>query len=508
MAERSAALSAPVDIQQRLCEQLILIDLLGFTSNPDRLQAPHTGRFDFSVKNPGPLKEVKETIRVLDCISLLLTTGSKEDIFAAALDKREGVCLLLAKNTTITQEDEDAISKLKVAILEALHSEHAMDAFLPFIFSRCRDHVNNIIRKIHVSALEYFGHLDDMLNLYKSSSTPSNEFKGPTADSYLKITYEDNRPPFPTCISDLLRNIVDASDMEVDPIEDVQSHHKLCRLYEVVTVFYFCRFQKKATTIPEFHSHRSMAQRFQCRISKLRKLLTGVEDIMKYIRRYFPDGNIPHRWLHPPDSPSTNPVEISLDYFDVIKRELGKWWEVLPTKDEINAQLPELEEKWTQRRLKFLASGLHVHPEIQIILYKDPGPRLTASPNGYYRPFAELLGGRKFEPIGSDRRCCVSCSTWIRAYNESCDPKWVINRSDGKAIENWGLPGDFYDDDDVGRYPGDGREFDQSDLSSVKSELSDALESWFPKYEYRKRLTDQAEYDEMIAARIRFGRLV
>src|SRR6266511_3705648 len=49
---------------------------------------------------------------ILDTICAVLTTGKPGDIYAAAFDKEAHLKLVLAKNSTVSPEDQDAVQQL------------------------------------------------------------------------------------------------------------------------------------------------------------------------------------------------------------------------------------------------------------------------------------------------------------------------------------------------------------------------------------------------------------
>jgi hypothetical protein len=80
-------------------------------------------------------RDTSRDIRFLDTIAVALTTGKPGDIFAAALDKREHVQLVSAKNGPPTSEDVAAANEF-ISVIGSPTIADAMDLF-PFLLWRC-----------------------------------------------------------------------------------------------------------------------------------------------------------------------------------------------------------------------------------------------------------------------------------------------------------------------------------------------------------------------------------
>ena len=85
-------------------------------------------------------------IQMLHLIAICMTTGKAADVVATALDKRQNLCLVLAKNGHPSLGDLNMTREFFVN-LQATNAKYWLDLF-PFLVSRSRENISRV-RNLH-----------------------------------------------------------------------------------------------------------------------------------------------------------------------------------------------------------------------------------------------------------------------------------------------------------------------------------------------------------------------
>ncbi|KAI6042208.1 hypothetical protein EDC04DRAFT_2661342, partial [Pisolithus marmoratus] len=367
-------------------------------------------------------RQAGAAVRALDTIAIMLTTGAPGEVFATAFDKHQGFTLVLAKSTPVTSADEQAVRWLVKAIT-ASTTEDAKD-ILPFLFSRCRTNIEKRITRMHKVMTAFSSELEEILKGYKPSLIVEEEF--PASDRYRKWKYSGGKPSALQIIHDVLADIMTRAQV-FNPGNASLSVELYVELAMMATTLQKSRLLRWLRDPANWHLRRWSPQ-----VEKLDRCLTkafqyyhGVNELIKYAKRYFPD-DINHLWVNASAGTAETIVELDNNYLQVISRALSR-----PLQDEQKAALhekfPDLEERWRNSHLL----ETRVHPEISIILHLSSTP---LNPSDL----------RRQRPMGLSKRACLCCTMWITAYNSLFHPEWLMSRTDGKADATWALPGCSY----------------------------------------------------------------
>ncbi|KAI6022614.1 hypothetical protein EDC04DRAFT_332518 [Pisolithus marmoratus] len=401
--------------QARLSERLQLLDKLGYPG----------------LQGVGPygndLEEIRDheadaAIRALDAIAIMLTTGAPGEVFATAFDKHQGFTLILAKSSPVSSADEQAVRSLVEAIADST-TEDANDIFL-FMFSRCRTNIEKRITRMREAMTAFSPELKEILKGYEPSLVVEEEL--PASDQYREWKYSGGELSTLQIIHDILADIMTSAQVFNSGNANLSAAHymELAMMAATLQKSRLLRWLRDPT-------NWSVRRPWSPRVEKLNRCLTkacqhyhGINELIGYAKRYFPDG-VSHRWVNAPAGTEETTVELGNNYLQMISCALGS-----PLTDEqitaLHNRFPDLEERWRNSCLL----ETRVHPEISIILHLSSTP---LNPSDL----------RRRRPIGLSKRACLCCTVWITTYNRFF-PGWLMSRTDGKADPTWALPGCSY----------------------------------------------------------------
>jgi len=129
--------------QRNLSEQLRLLDELQYSDSDMPWHQGHSGH---SYRQS---RDTNREARLLDTITVALTTGNPGEVFAAAFDKREQMQLVLAKNGPPTPDDIAAAREF-ISLIGSPAVLGAVDIF-PFLIRQCGANINKRIHNLHTS---------------------------------------------------------------------------------------------------------------------------------------------------------------------------------------------------------------------------------------------------------------------------------------------------------------------------------------------------------------------
>ncbi|KAI6152620.1 hypothetical protein BKA82DRAFT_4112879 [Pisolithus tinctorius] len=447
--------------QHRLSEQLQLLIHFGY-SDLDMLYegiGKHSNKVTWH-------HDTKITIRILDIIAVALTTGLARDAYAAAFDTHGGLTLVLAKNEPFTDDDDRAVRDLFM-VVTAPQTTEPEDVF-PFLFTRCGANIAKRIAKMD-DAVRGFSHgLEEVLRNYTPEPSVDKEF--PLSTDYLDIQYRGQQVPFEQIMRDLLGCIMDrVGDFNLHNISatpDLYPHY--------MTLVFVALVLKRSRLLRSLCESTSLmdrnrilqAERLKRRIAKVCQYYDGIDDLITYTRRYFPQG-IVHRWVDPiPDTGETT-VNLEDDYLVAIERALGGVSPSTDTLTTLRKDFSNMGERWGASR----SITTRLHAEIRILLH------LSKSFDASDR-FQQ-------QPIGCSKRSCLCCSLWIWAYNDRYRTNWLTSGSHGKPSSAWALPGCSYAHACVANGRSD---VDIAVMNGVQKRLTHTIEKLFPG---QRRLSDE-----------------
>ncbi|THH03284.1 hypothetical protein EW146_g10473 [Bondarzewia mesenterica] len=413
--------------------------------------------------------DVNTDIRILDIIAISLTTGEPGDVVAAAFDRQERLGLFLAKNGPPTLEDQNATARLIAAITDPA-TKSVVEIF-PFLLSRCRANMDKRINNLHKSISDFYVDLGSALPQYTPMSTEV-EFPGSTL--YRRGKYGNGEPLFRTMLSDLVGEICSASAFQLDPDRVDSSLQRYSWLFNVAEPLLHSRFLKELCGDRNRLNlaRKEKAERLKRRLAKVCQYFSGVTQLVKRAKRWFPDGQIPYRWVNDAFV-GTGEARFDLcdDHVDAVQRAFGLQSllssETLHTLAE---SFPDMPSNWERRRIV----NTCIYAELRIILH------LSASSLSNISRSRITLEQSKRQPIGCSKRSCFCCTLWIDAHNEKFKTQWSTSGSHGKPYATWALPGDAarYGTSDV----------DAAVLHGVSVRLTDTLAWLFPG---QKKISDE-----------------
>lgn len=399
-----------LDDQARLSEQPQLLNQLGYS------HLYGDSQYGDNLENSwAPDHNAK--IRALDAITVALTTGAPGETFAASFDDRgKGPTLVLAKNTPVTHEDEQAIYRL-LKVITAFTTENACDV-LPFLIPRCRENIEKRVMKMRQVVAVLSHDLEEILNDYNPSSI-EGEF--PNSVWYRQGRYSGSEPPFSKMMHNLLEDI--ESRARALALGDANLSAKLYAslamiafvLQESRLLRFLCGYTSRVHPL-----RKPLAEKLRRRLSKVCQYYHDINHLVGYAKQYFPDG-IDHYWVVATAGTEEAAIELGESYFDAVSHALGH-----PLLAENVATLresfPHMEERWHNNRI----IKTRVHPELRIVLH------LTTQFNRWDFP--------RQQPIGCSKRCCYCCTEWITRYNMKATTRWTMTRTEGKVDATWALP--------------------------------------------------------------------
>jgi hypothetical protein len=435
--------------QRHLSEQLLLLHEL---QHPD-LDIPYRGAPTLrNIQSPDTSRE----LRLLDTITIALTTGNPGDVFAAAFDKREQMQLVLAKNGPPTPEDVAAAKEL-ISLIGNPAVTHALDIF-PFLMDRCGANINKRIHNLHTSILDgQDNYFTSALEAYHPGTNITAEF--PTAGALLE-EYGDAVPPFATVWGDFVEKIIDKTAQGLNAGDVSALADKYTTIVLIADALAHSRFLK--TLVGDLNltkkDRKERAEKLKRRLDKVCEYIRDVTHLIRKAKRLFP---IPHRWV---TDTFTGMGQCVLNLCDNVDDALLRGLK-LPLFTpaityKLNNQFPSISSNWqTQQMVRPC-----IHAELRIILHLGP-PSAIECP---------------VQPIGVSKRCCFCCTLWIEAHNHIFQTRWLTSKSHDKPYVNWALPGAACSYDGM-------RSVDKSVLKGVSMRLTDTLDWLF----LQKRPSDE-----------------
>ncbi|KIN97287.1 hypothetical protein M404DRAFT_1006167, partial [Pisolithus tinctorius Marx 270] len=439
--------------QSRLSEQLQLLDQFGY-SNIERF----VGVGQHSNKNMR-----NRTIRILETIAAALTTGNPGEVFAAAFDSRNTLTLVLAKNDCVTDEDNRAVRRLFNAIT-APETQDAYDV-LPFLLSRCGRNMEKRVTKMHDAVTAFSHDLDMVLRDYQPLDSIEDEF--PKSEVYREKKYGGKRISSTQMMRDLLADITrTARDFNSQSLSAKDLYEDLAVYIPILKRSRLLRSLSEATDSMDLDRELEL-ERLKHRLEKVSQYYYGINSLIRYARRYFPQG-INHRWVGAISGTGGTTIVLDDDYLEAVSRALGS----RPSEDTLatlRTEFPKVEEMWRSRR----SVKTKLHAEIQIVLD-------LSSP-------LDTLDHEHQQSIGCGKRSCLCCTLWIRAYNRTFDTQWLTSASHGGADATWAFTGCSYA---RAKVEGKRSAIDKAVMRGVETRLSNTLDSLFPD---QGRPSDEAD---------------
>ncbi|KAH7884098.1 hypothetical protein F5I97DRAFT_1831622 [Phlebopus sp. FC_14] len=352
-------------------------------------------------------RDALTAVRVLDAITLTLMTDRPGEAFAAAFDNRHKLTLVLAKDSPVTDEDDQIVREL-IQTIAASSTKYAIDVY-PFLLSRCRKSIEKQARKILKAVDQFSPDIDAVLKEHKYTPQPTLEAEFPKSEIYRHARYENGAEPlFSEMLHGLLEDLrgVIASVATLDG-EDAKINFML--LVDAVSMLSHCHFLAWACTITlsEWHGR---AVKLRCRLLRFRHYIQGITTLMK--EKCFLQNGIEYRWLDPIATHSGEQTLFLPDEcLNVVSSALG----FIPS-DSDQEKLHKQRSEWSHS----VETRLHV--EIRLLLQ-----------------LVDLSVGPV--PLGCSRRTCLCCTLWIKAYNREFCADWLTSDPSGKARVDWALPG-------------------------------------------------------------------
>ena len=444
--------------QSILSERLQLLRELGYSD----LDMPYQASGVHSNKRSQGLLDTNCDIRFLDTIAVALTTGKPGDVFAAALDKREHIQLVLAKNGPPTHEDITAANEL-TSLIGTPSVTDAMDLF-PFLLRRCGANINKRIHSLHMSIQSR--ELRDDFRLALQAYVPMSDIQAefPGVGTILG-TYGDAVPPFAMVWGDLVEKITNKTAHGLDAENISSSKSTYAYLFILADILARSRFLK--TLVDDCNlsnrERKERVEKLKRRLGKVCQYLSGITHLIQRAKRLFP---IAHRWVMD-TFPGTGEGDFDLcnNAYDAVLRGLDQPSLSPDVVDKLDKRFPFILSNWERQQ----TVHARVHAEIRIILRLGP-----LSPD-------EL----SIHPIGVGKRSCFCCVLWIESHNRIFGTQWMTSGSHGKPHANWALPGAAC----PYAIEADGRSsIDNAVLEAVGMRLVDTLDWLFPG---QKRTLDE-----------------
>jgi hypothetical protein len=402
--------------------------------------------------------DARSEIRILDIIAVLLTTGRPGDVTAVALDKRQGVCLVLAKNGPPTAQDDLAAQTL-ISVLTDHATIYPKHVF-PFALAHCAENITKRRRNLYESLSQFLSDVSSILLQYQPQSI-DEEF--PNSLPYRRYVYGDQQPSIKVMISDLFHYCINESKNPLDPSDEPASHLTFANIDMGVRVLSRSRF---LDTVIHDPLRMERAAKLKRRLHKVSQYYGGVATLITNAKRWFPTGTVPYRWATVLDGSEEGTVEISRVEEIVLRA---------PDMDITQGAMKLLEQKkpeMFQRWPRFAYPCIHA--ELRVILDLNPPSSTIVPPPGSSQ--------ERQKPIGCSKRSCLCCTLWISAFNRRLYKMWMTSGSHGKPYANWALPCAAYA---VGR---NGKSLvDEDVIKGVDLRLKDTLE-WL---ELGRRISDE-----------------
>ncbi|RDB16083.1 hypothetical protein Hypma_007331 [Hypsizygus marmoreus] len=433
-----------VDISQsqtRLSEELLLLQELGFSDI-----YVHDFPAVFRYRNSGD-SDTDSDLRLLEVITAYLTTGNPGDVVAAAFDKREQICLVLAKSLTIGSADYVATR----AFLLALRNADTWIDLYPFLATHCKRNVDKRVRKLNESITDLFDDLQLAATEYRFYDI-ENQF--PRSRGYRRIKYPDE-PPTPQRFLRDLMHICVAQSATFELQNNEASLIQYMELFGAADALRRCSFLRHLT----YESHDGECSVLKGRVERLKRRLDKVcqyartAALIRLVKRL---PSVPFRWVEDTlVGTGEGSLEICRNPMEVVERVLDQHPLSAEQTEALLRHYPDLCKNWEQRS-RFV--NTHVHPELRIIL--DLCRPLLSGPHpppGHVAPL----------PIGCSKRSCLCCIVWIDLFNDTAGMKCVTGGTNGRPCDDWALPGAAGEMKQVSNW----RYFDKSVVNGIHRRL-------------------------------------
>lgn len=426
--------------QVHLSEQLQLLDQLNY-SDVGQPYEDASRRSTKGARHP----PVDADPRVLDTISVALTTGDAGDVVAAAFDiRRQPPWLVLAKNGPASPADDLAVHKL-LKVITASTTKSARDV-LPFLFDRCWKNIKKRVQKMSHSLALTSSMLNKLLEDYEPK-LGVEQF--PYSVQYRAQRYRDDSPEFPTMMRNLFADITESAEAFNSRNADPPTMQRLfLGLLRIVPILQYSPLLRWACERPSPVTS-SQAEQLKRRLYKLSQYYYSINTLIKYAEEHFPRG-LNHRWVRPHSISSESRIRLG-DCTAAISRARGR-----PLSDPIIAVLRERFPNMLERWRNGSTLTTRVHAELRIVL------ELGNLPNS--------RGDHPQQPVGCSKRSCLCCNLWINAYNSKHGTHWLTSGSHGKPYATWALPTPSY------KHSGDEEVIGETVVSRIERRLNDALD--------------------------------
>jgi len=439
--------------QRNLSEQLLLLHEL---QHPDLNTPYQRAPIHRDMRSP----DISRELRLLDTITVALTTGNPGDVFAAAFDKRKQMHLVLAKNGPPTPQDMAAATDL-IFLIGSSAVTHALDIF-PFLMHRCGANINKRIHNLHTSILDgQDNYFTSALEAYHPGTNITNEF--PTAGVLLE-EYGDAVPPFATVWGDFVEKITDKTAQGLYTGDVSGGASTLADKYATIVLLadalVHSRFLKALVGDLNLTKKdcKERAEKLRRRLNKVCEYIRDVTHLIRKGKRLFP---IPHRWVTEVFTGTGERVLNLCDNVDdALLRGLNLPLFTPAITYKLNNQFPSISSNWKTQQMVHPC----IHAELRIIFHLGP-PSATE---------------HAVQPIGVSKRCCFCCTLWIEAHNHIFQTQWLTSKSHDKPYVNWALPGAACSYDGT-------RSVDRAVLRDVSMRLTDTLDWLF----LQKRPSDE-----------------
>jgi len=137
-----------MDNQEQLSENFHLLTHFLYSD----LDMPYSGAGFLTSKHLRSA-DTKLEIRLLDTISVALTTGRPGDVYAAAFDKRSHLALVLAP---VTPDDVVAAE----TFITLLSTATTAQTLYPFLFGRCKSNIEKSINNVRDTIEAFLASID------------------------------------------------------------------------------------------------------------------------------------------------------------------------------------------------------------------------------------------------------------------------------------------------------------------------------------------------------------
>ncbi|KAG6815232.1 hypothetical protein H0H93_010502 [Arthromyces matolae] len=368
-------------------------------------------------------------MRILDIISVCLTSGEPGDVVAAAFEKSERVQLILAKTGEVVEEDHTRVRQF----IETLLSANDWTNVLRFLMTHSKANLEKRIQNLHQTISDLYEELLVAATKYTFDESISVEFPKSDTNVFMSILSPEARNNPRRILEDLLRLCKDRS-------ADFEIQHKRSSFRRIVEIIIVANALRKSAFFTVLMAkNRNLTQlEFQERVEKLQRRLgkvgqyTRIHNLIKMVKRL---QGIPFFWVQDQlVDAGEGSYENSLTPEDAIQCALQQQVSGIGLQDfdmdAVYKQYPNLRPTWAQHRI----INPRVHAELRIILHLTRSLSSSSSAELPTYPPTQY-------PIGCSKRSCICCHLWMSAFNQSTNMSWMTSGCHGKPYENWALPG-------------------------------------------------------------------